>query len=154
MTAEHAHAAAYRAVHSALTANTEKWGQKVASLQQPPNTAGQYGRPYVVITFVASTQLRWTNQPDAMVTLYVQAVADNLTDAVSMAGRIDELLDNSGAQDGVDSRQTKPVTLNGGTNWTIQNCTRRDGISLVENIEGARQIYREGAKYELKMERV
>jgi hypothetical protein len=136
--------AVYRAIRTRLTAGAETWGTRAYPDQAPAGAA----RPYTVFSFAGGGELNAIRAEDSALLIDILCVAESMAQAMSGAARIAALFNDQGSQD-------RPITpLSGGTEWTISTVTQEQAIHLIENVEGAQQIYIDGARYRCRLERI
>lgn len=134
-------ASLYAAVRRALL-NDEEWANRVF----PDVVPAEIARPYAVLFWVAGGEDNQTKRQDARITLTVKCVADNMGASMRGAGRISELFNDQGSQDGGN--------IAGDGNWLITTITQGRIVHLVEMFEGAQPIYHDGHQFEFDMERI
>jgi len=101
-------------------------------------------RPYTVFFFVSGGNTRSIVNNRQMVAITVKAVADNLTEAQSLASAFNAILENAGLQDG--------GAIVGDADWDICTITQNGDVYQIEYDEQIAPIYHVGFEYEIVME--
>jgi hypothetical protein len=134
--------AAYRSIRARLITPGETWGDKVFSELAPIKT----DVPYVLMAILTSGRAWHTKAEDNEPIIVVKVVSNDLTEALALAGRLAEILSDSGAQE-----SSNPLVS--GAQWKIASVTRGLDVHYVEKAEIG-LLYHQGAQYRLRMERI
>jgi len=146
-------AALYRAVIQQLAQNgTEMWGSRIYNTESTQTGNGNT-RPYVIMVMVSDIEPMWTRVPGAITVMYIKCVADDMETSFAGAGRINDLLHDAGTIDNGLPGYAPPSKLLGGSFWNIATATKEQSLHMIENVENARPIYHDGARYKFRMER-
>jgi hypothetical protein len=136
-------AAVFQALHTRLTSPaTEPWGTRAFPTLAPAGAA----RPYVVYWHIGGGLLPARGQMRANVLVGVKVVAPTLGQAFVAAGRLTDLLHDTGTHD------TSDTPLNGGDDWSILTATvEQPAISMREEVDGV-PVFHEGIRLRLFLE--
>ena len=138
---ESALAAAYRAIRTRLTANTnnELWNERAYPDLAPASAA----RPFAVFFWSGGGEANRRRAQDAELRITVKVIADSLAEAFTGANRLSSLLNDA------DLGSVSP--LDGGASWDILSVTQERAVHLVEMVDG-QAIYHAGAVFRIKLE--
>jgi hypothetical protein len=134
-------AAAYRAIQTRLTANTNNpvWNERAYPDLAPASAA----RPFAVFFWSGGGEANRRRVQDADLLITIKVVADSLAEAFAGAERLSALLNDADAG--------SALALDGGASWDIVSVTQERAVHLVEMVD-AQQVYHAGAVFRVRME--
>lgn len=143
--AEIALQAAQKAIFARLTADPlEPWGNRVRASLAKPNT----DYPYVIYFWSGGGEVNRIKARDSVLRMGVKCISPKMAEAMRGAGRIADLLNDSGYLDDPDDY------LYGGSDWVILSITEEEAIYLPEQTADTITAYHVGAFYRFEMEAV
>jgi hypothetical protein len=141
--AEDAKAALYKAVRRRMVAANVP---KIYLGQAPAKET----RPYYVFAILSGGEANLIKAKDAEYTLMIKCVSDKIDEALAGSALIAEWFNDSGILDADNANGQ----WDGGDVWDILTVTQGLIVSVIENVQGATQIYHEGHQFRVRMEGV